>query len=177
MLHRSTITDRAMKKNAGKPTPREQHAQATTNRLAGIISGVTPLSALRGDDHAIIVITQPGAYVLTADLRAVAGKAGIRIDADNVTLDLGGHTLQGVEGSLDGVTVTTVAANITVRNGDVRGWGQDGVDLSNAIGSCAQNLRLFDNGGFGLLVGSGARITDCTMDRNRGYGGAAWNHN
>lgn len=133
----------------------------------------TALKDLPGDRTASAIISRPGLYVLTGDLSAAPGKAGVRIDADNVTLDLGGRTLTGCEGSLDGITVSTIATNITVRNGDVRGWGQDGVDLSNAIGSCTLNLRVYDNGGFGLLLGAGARVMNCTMDRNRACGGGA----
>ena len=134
---------------------------------------ITPLNELPGDEHALIVVSRPGVYILTEHLHAVPGKAGVRIEADNVTLDLGGRTMTGCEGSLDGVTVTTVAANITLRNGDIRGWGRDGVDLSNAVGATVLNLRLFDNGGYGLLLGSGARVVNCLMDRNRAYGSAA----
>src|SRR5688572_3995985 len=65
----------------------------------------TPVSSVNtpGDPDSLFRITQPGSYYLTANLAGVAGKHGIEIDADDVTLDLCGFELKGVAGSLDGV--------------------------------------------------------------------------
>jgi len=137
-------------------------------------NSATEMHALEGADHALVVFTEPGMYALNEDLNGVRGKAAIRIDADNVVIDLCGFSVQGCEGSLDGIPVTTIAANIVVKNGDINGWGQDGLDLSNAVCTKVSHLRLFDNGGLGLLMGAGRKNERCSLDRNRGYGGASW---
>ena len=56
-----------------------------------------------GGSSSLFRITQPGSYYLGGNITGVAGKNGIEIDADEVTLDLNGFALLGVAGSLDGV--------------------------------------------------------------------------
>lgn len=65
----------------------------------------TPVNAVNtpGDTNAVYVISQPGSYYLTGDVLGVPDQHGIRIDADYVTLDLNGYTLDGVIGSLSGI--------------------------------------------------------------------------
>ena len=48
-----------------------------------------------------ITINEPGSYVLTSNLIVATGNA-ININADNVTLDLNGHTIHGFYGQLLG---------------------------------------------------------------------------
>ena len=49
-----------------------------------------------GDATAEFVISQPGSYCLANNIVGESGKSGIRIDADSVTLDLGGFAMLGV---------------------------------------------------------------------------------
>ena len=50
-----------------------------------------------------------------------------------VTLDLNGFDLVGVPGSLDGVFGSNApTVNIAVRNGSVRNWGGNSLNLFNA---------------------------------------------
>ena len=72
-------------------------------------------------------ISQPGSYVVVKDLTlSTTGADGITITANNVTLDLNGHTLTGpgkYAGSYDrGITVPGYLTNVEVRNGTVRNW-------------------------------------------------------
>jgi hypothetical protein len=72
-----------------------------------------------------IVINQPGSYLLTADLTVSSpGVNAIEIQADNVTLDLGGHSIAG-PGSSEGSFGVSASARtgVTVRNGTVAGFG------------------------------------------------------
>ena len=85
-----------------------------------------------GDATASFVISQPGSYCVPSNIVGESGKTGIRIDADSVTLDLGGFAMLGVGGSLSGVLVNS-HIHIVVRNGSVSGWGIDGVDGSTAF--------------------------------------------
>lgn len=134
----------------------------------------TPISDLTGDTSSLHVIRKPGTYVLTADLIGKAGKRGIRIESDNVIVDLQGRALLGCPGSLDGICVPALAVNVTIRNGTIRGWGGDGADLSNVIGSTTTDLDILDNRGFGLLIGTGASVDGCRVDGNGSRAVAAW---
>jgi len=117
-----------------------------------------------------IIISQPGSYYLGRNITGVANKDGIHIRADNVTLDLNGFTVQGVEGSFNGITVPKEASpavyNLSIFNGTIRDWGNAGIGASDPNGE-ADNSRLADlildgNGGPGVRVGSGSTITRVT---------------
>ena len=62
------------------------------------------VNSLPGDGNAVFVISQPGSYCLESNVVGVAGKNGIRIDADNVTLDLAGFAVLGVSSRKDRVS-------------------------------------------------------------------------
>ena len=83
-------------------------------------------------------ITQPGSYYLTGNLSCDVGKSCIEIAASNVTLDLMGFRILGVPGANYGIVATGSQSNVTVRNGSVRTFSADGVQLG-----FADNSRLF----------------------------------
>lgn len=152
----------------------------------------TPVSAetTPGDGTALFVIDEPGSYYLTGDVTGRSGQVGIRIAADNVTLDLGGFALQGVTGSLSGIVIEGRGqSGFTVRNGIIRQWGDAGiVSLSSlnsvllealvVVGNDEDGAELFakanvvrscefrTNGGHGLYVFDNARVTDCVAAEN-----------
>src|SRR6266576_5900252 len=104
------------------------------------------VNSLPGDGTAVFVISQPGSYCLGSNVVGVAGKNGIKIDADNVTLDLAGFGVLGVGGSLSGILINN-HFHIVVRNGSISGWGGHGLDGT---------------------AGSLARIEDLRTDANTG---------
>lgn len=63
-----------------------------------------------GDADSVYKITTPGSYYLTDSITGVSGKHGIKIETDDVTLDLMGFALIGVPGSLDGVMAPPTGA-------------------------------------------------------------------
>lgn len=79
-----------------------------------------------GDATTLFKITAPGSYYLTGDVVGVAGKHGIRIDANDVTIDFNGFTLRGPgsgAGLIDRDTEEQPnITNLTLRNGTVTGW-------------------------------------------------------
>ena len=108
--------------------------------LAGVLAGVSASATVMAGDGQIeigptavfpIVINQPGSYLLTTDLSTGSAVDAIRINADHVTLDLGGHLIQGV-GTANG-TSGVVALNhhrgATVRNGVISNF-ENCVNLS-----------------------------------------------
>lgn len=122
-----------------------------------------------GDATSLFRISQPGSYTLTGNLQGVAGKHGIAIAASGVTLDLNGFDVSGVAGSLDGISVVTAGVTaVTVRNGNVRGWSGDGVDLltQNANNSRVADLLVSANTGNGVAAGTGCAVTGCSVFGN-----------
>ncbi|MBM4155327.1 MAG: right-handed parallel beta-helix repeat-containing protein [Lentisphaerae bacterium] len=118
---------------------------------------------------------------------------GIDVYADNVTLDLGGHTLTGPGASSGhGVYFDDLYTNIRVLNGTVANWrgdsqcglylggGKADVEhihaVSNTIGITASSGSVVSrciashNGDLGIIAGMGSSITECSAQLN-GAGG------
>lgn len=78
-------------------------------------------------DRLPATLSEPGAYVLTRNLSFGAG-TGVLVTASDVTIDLNGFVLTGdPAGGGHGVHVVSGLANVTIRDGVLRGWGGDGV--------------------------------------------------
>jgi len=126
-----------------------------------------------GDNDSLFKITQPGSYYLTGNITGVVGKHGIEIAASGVTLDLNGFDLVGVPGmgAFDGVSVVNGGVgNVTVRNGSVRNWADEGIDLSIALISRIDGVLATANLGNGIHVGNGGTVSNCTAFSNSGDG-------
>ena len=128
-----------------------------------------------GDADSLFKITQPGSYYLTGNITGLAGRHGIEITTSGVTLDLMGFALSGSAEvpALDGVSTTVFSrTNITIRNGSVRGWGGEGVDLGTfgAFNSAVIDVHASGNTGNGIASGSGSTIAGCTASFNTGDG-------
>jgi len=126
-----------------------------------------------GDADSLFKITQPGSYYLTGNITGVAGRHGIEIAASGVTLDLMGFDLVGSAevAALDGVSATVLnLTNITIRNGSVRGWGGDGVDVGNSSNNLLDGLRASGNNGNGIAIGTGSTISGCLAYNNTAIG-------
>ena len=107
-------------------------APAPTMKTLDQVEPRTPIDATHtpGDADSLFKITQPGSYYLTGNITGVAAKHGIEIAAGGVTLDLMGFDLSGIAGSLDGVSSTVASlTSISIRNGSIRAWGDEGIDL------------------------------------------------
>ncbi|MEQ8764280.1 MAG: right-handed parallel beta-helix repeat-containing protein [Planctomycetota bacterium] len=115
-------------------------------------------------------ITSPGSYYFLGNLDGTSGASGITVDADDVTIDMNGFRMQGVVGSLDGITTTTTPRNITIVNGAIGGWGQSGVDLVAAHTISLDRLKSTGNAVSGFRLGSEATLTKCTAEQNGNIG-------
>ncbi|MCH8147580.1 MAG: right-handed parallel beta-helix repeat-containing protein [Planctomycetes bacterium] len=131
-------------------------------------------------------IEESGSYVLTGNIKVTdpnyAGH-GIEIDADvnDVTLDLNGFVIEGLPGSGDGIHVNFSGAgarNITIFNGSVRGWGDDGIEFDTTVGDAfvlrVTDVRVMSNSGDGITMpipgGGGLFLTHCMARGNGGTG-------
>lgn len=114
-----------------------------------------------GDADSRFRITQPGSYYLTSNLFASAGKHGIEIASDSVTIDLNGFGVLSAGIGLDGITTAGIARNsLTIRNGVCAFWGNSGIDLEGE-GARIEAVTARSNTFDGISVGNGAIITDC----------------
>ncbi len=126
-----------------------------------------------GDSTALFIISSSGSYYLSGNIAGVSGKSGIKIAADDVTLDLNGFQLKGVSGSGSGIVhviVTGGVRNVAVLNGTVRDWPGGGVLAASHFYSLYENLRLYKNGASGLEAGGGSVVRGCTASYNTGSG-------
>lgn len=126
-----------------------------------------------GDADSQFKITQPGSYYLTGNITGVAGKSGIEIATSGVCIDLGGFALTGVAGSRDGIAnFGGSLGGIVVKNGVVRNWGGNGVELSNPAVSAPriERIQAIGNVNIGINVGPGALVLNCAGDNNGAIG-------
>jgi parallel beta-helix repeat protein len=128
-----------------------------------------------GDASSVFVISQPGSYCLGSNVVGVAGKNGITINADNVTLDLVGFGVLGVGSSLNGIVINN-HFHIVIRNGSISGWGNHGLDGTNGALARIEDLRADANGGNGLVINSGSQVNNCVAAQNGGVGIAVSNN-
>ncbi len=135
-----------------------------------------------GDADSMFKITEPGSYYLGGNTLGEAGKHGIAITSDRVTIDLMGFELRGVAESRSGITVISgdFYDDLVVRNGVVADWGEDGVSLHQGfVGSRSliERLLVSNNGDVGIEgTHELARIQDCHSEGNGQRGIVATNN-
>lgn len=122
-----------------------------------------------GDSNSVYRIASPGSYYLDQNLACVSGKHGIKIDADNVTLDLKGFAILGVTGSSDGINVPSGSGHvtITIRNGTIRGCPGSGIFAGGVANSVYTDLFITNNALDGLWTGDKAAIERVISISNR----------
>ena len=112
-------------------------------------------------------ISASGSYYVTNHLIGTSDVSGITISTSNVTLDLNGYTLLSGGGTLgSGIIVSATSENIHVYNGNIQGWGDEGISAFNANNSHFENLRLEANQHDGLYVGNNNLIINCQSYSN-----------
>jgi len=130
-------------------------------------------------------ITAPGVYCLTGDLTGFASNAAITIQADNVTLDLNGYTLEGAGGTPTGIG-SQDRSNVTLRNGRIVGFGSGvflraaGPTYAGSGGHLIEGLELRRTVVFGIVVMGrgnvirGNRIVDTASAQGSGTAFGIW---
>lgn len=133
---------------------------------------VTDAAAAPKSINSCETITDSGSYVLTKNLQA-AGDCLV-IEADNVTIDLNGFTIEG-DGTGHGIWDGDLPRqNLTVRNGTVRNF-RIGVGFAKPGGThssrCViERIRAVQNTFFGIRAGLGATVRDNIASDNGGSG-------
>jgi len=119
---------------------------------AAVLIGGPGVAAAAGPVSCGDVITS--STKLQADLIDCPGD-GVVIGADNITLDLGGHTIDGLGAAApfgsDGVDNTGGYDNVVIKNGTVREF-ETGVSLVGTTGNVVRNLTVSANRTDGFFV-------------------------
>ncbi|MDF1696946.1 MAG: right-handed parallel beta-helix repeat-containing protein [Saprospiraceae bacterium] len=126
--------------------------------------------------YASYVITKSGSYYMTDGFNlAQTGAYGIIIDSDNVTLDMNGFNIYGdgftnnpnipvdPGGSGSGIFVDGEHFNITIKNGSVFSFQDDGIEAPEVKKSIFQNLVFVKNGQHGMNIGDHNLLKNCTV--------------
>lgn len=134
-----------------------------------------------------VELSRPGIYRLTSDLDLSEASQptdsnAIFIQADDVTLELGGHLIAGVNkcqgqpvtscdntGTADGIAAVLGVTNTTIRNGAVTGMTNLGISLPGE-GAKIFNVEVRTNGGGGIGVGDDSKLQSVAAIRNGGKG-------
>lgn len=135
---------------------------ASTGKTLQQVEPRTAIDTLAGTALAVRKITQPGSYYLTGNLALAEGKTvGIEVEADGVTIDLNGFTLDGVNavGSV-GIKVADGFScdGMRVINGQITDWetGIAGLGLYSAV---VDSVRFTFCDFYGIDAGTGAVVT------------------
>lgn len=114
-----------------------------------------------GDASAVFVIAQPGSYYLTGNIDVPAGKAGVRIAASGVRLDLLGFRISGSQtaGSTGISDGGAPRSDVTVHTGSIVRMGSHGISLGATARVRLDDLTIMDNGGSGVLAGENSQIS------------------
>jgi hypothetical protein len=129
-----------------------------------------------------VTIESAGSFYLTGNLTMAGEGNGITVTVDDVTIDLMGFSLIGDGAALDGDAIGAPPiiadrSNITIRNGIIRGWPDDGIDFNlSADDLRIEDLHILDCGGDGVFVGNSAVVHDVTVE-NCGESGISTNLN
>lgn len=147
---------------------------SSTMRTLEEVEPRVDVATLPGSADAVHVISEPGSYYLTGNIKGQSGKDAIRIECDYVQIDLNGYSVIGVPGSDRGINVILPGEGIIIRNGIVRDFDQDGIYAAGLGEQGTRAVRLhnlvFVNNQRGANVGFGALVTDSVAVKNRGTG-------
>lgn len=159
--------------NAGAP-PEVMDIAPHVDECRIAINSINTPGQPQGASASLFRITKPGSYYLPGNVTGLAGCSGIEITASGVTIDLMGFEFAGVPGSRDGIECN--AGNgirgIEIRNGTIRSWGEDGIDLytTSATNCRIERIRAFSNNNRGIAAGQFGIVRDCVSTHNLEHG-------
>jgi hypothetical protein len=116
----------------------------------------------------IVVAGDGESFKLAGNVELPAGcaKNGIEISGPNVTLDLGGFSVEGGAGSGDGIVVEKFGCCVSgsiIRNGRVVGWSGDGIDAANGTRTVIEDVTVVSSGTVGIRAGVNSIVRGCNV--------------
>jgi len=120
-----------------------------------------------------VSITAPGSYRLGSDLDVTAERNGILVTSANVSIDLDGFALNGMDTpqtrvALNGIVAGIDASILSVRNGTIMGFTKSGIFAPTVEIVAFDDLQIVVNGADGIRVSGWARVTNSTISLNSG---------
>jgi parallel beta-helix repeat protein len=117
----------------------------------------------------------PCSVKLAGSLRcSVANSNGISVNADNVTIDMAGHTLTG-PGANSGTGIYAgdhSIQNLRVFNGQIVNWngsGKAGLNSYSGVNALIVDIQSLSNSA-GFVIGGASVLQNCHANYNVGYG-------
>jgi hypothetical protein len=116
-----------------------------------------------------VTLSLAGSYVLASNLQPPAGKSGINIASDDVTIDLSGFRLRAAAGAATGI-YGAAFERVRIRNGTIIGFNAHGI---HATGDnwIVEDMLVVENGEYGIYVGglsSSVRHSTAAKNGNTG---------
>jgi parallel beta-helix repeat protein len=157
-------------------------ARLRTLLVAGAVTALT-VAVIPVPSAALAVPSQLACGdVITTDIKLASDLTncpnnGIVVEADDIALDLNGHTVGGdgtpfascPDGAFCDVGIDNSAGHsgVTIKGGTVRGFDVGALALGAGVNRI-QKLTLVDNASFGVIVGNSS---DTKIDHNSAHGG------
>ena len=129
-----------------------------------------PIQSLSGDPNAVYVINQSGSYYFTGGITVTdPNKDGIRVDVNDITIDLMGYALKGTDSVTRYGVYMNGRSNVEIRNGTVRNFIAGILEQDTALSRDHRviDVRAISNGLCGIyLGGTNHLVKDCTASDN-----------
>jgi len=121
-----------------------------------------------------INIVEPGPYILTSDLIGPQAENAINILVSDVSIDLNGFAMRGGPGTLNAIAAivgqTGDINNISVRNGVIKDFRNNGVSLGGARNCIIEDMRVQTSTFAGIVAGINSVVRDCVTIQNGAQG-------
>lgn len=115
---------------------------------------------IRPTGSATFEINQRGSYRLVTDVTMAGDFSCINITANDVSLDLNGHTIQNSGGDIGANGISGAAADrVTIHSGTVRGFSLSGIVLQDS--ATIYDVTVEANRGHGIQAQDDAMISNC----------------
>jgi len=143
-------------------------APAATMKTLDQVEPRIPINAdsTPGDSSNGYIISESGSYYLAGNL-TTDDKNGIKVTADDVTIDLNGFTLKGSD-TKTGIYVYDLRKNTIIRNGIIRDFSLGiSQNLTTSSNCSVIGVTVTSNAERGInLIGASSIIKDCVISEN-----------
>ncbi len=126
---------------------------------------------LKLNPAATTTISASGSYRVVDDVTMNAGISAITLTANDVTIDLNGHTITGGGGASANGVSGSAQTNVAIFGGTIAGFSNRGVYLGNR--ARAREVEVRGCGGSGIFAGANSMVEKCRTTGNNMLGGSA----